>query len=207
MEIFKVSERENWITNSSPFIVPPEIDNPDSFPYLEKLKSNIEVNENKPTREEIRLAMKSFKNGKCKGTLGLYSENLKYARSEILLDTLTELIGRIWDGEKEPDDWKLTEIATIFKNKGSRSEANPIKNVQTFKYLGYHISNSIVNDHIDVQSWISLAENKLQEMKQLLCDRELQIKLRSTKFLQPLWDQDCAIPFKLGTLKNMNLKE
>ena len=61
----------------------------------------------------------------------------------------------------------------------------PIKNVQEFKYLGYKVSNNEKeSDTIDVNYRIALAESKFQEMKRLLCDREISIKLRAKTFLQ-----------------------
>ena len=85
-------------------------------------------------------------------------------------------------------------------------DGTPIKNVQIFKYLGYHISNTIENDNIDVQSRISLAENKFQEMKQLLCDRELPIKQRSTKFLQTFVRSRLCYSVQAWDLKEHELK-
>ena len=106
-----------------PFVIPPEIGNPSDFLFLEKLKAKIKVDEKPPSTKEVADALKSFKNGKCMGVDGVFGENLKYADSITLVDTLTSLISRIWNGEEEPEEWKLSEITAIYKKKGSRSEA------------------------------------------------------------------------------------
>ena len=69
--------------------------NPDAFPYLSRLKSDIQVSEEAPTEDEVEKALKLLKNGKCKGTQGLYRENLKYANSKTFIETLTTLIQEI----------------------------------------------------------------------------------------------------------------
>ena len=60
-----------------------------------------------------------------------------------------------------------------------------IKNVRSFTYLGHSISNLDVND-IDTSSLdhrISLAKGKFQELKKVLCDRDIQLPIRAN-FLQ-----------------------
>ena len=60
-----------------------------------------------------------------------------------------------------------------------------IKNVRKFTYLGHKITNLNV-DEVDTTSLdyrIALAKGKFQEMKQVLCDREIDLKIRAN-FLQ-----------------------
>lgn len=54
----------------------------------------------------------------------------------------------------------------------------PLENVSKFEYLGYSISNCSNKTDSDVQFGLSAAEGKFQEMRNVLCDREIPIKLR-----------------------------
>ena len=95
---------------------------------------------------------------------------------------------------------------TILKETLFLIDEVPIQNVQKFKYLGYQISNSTENDNIDVDFRISLAENKFQSMKQILCDRELPIKLRSKYFLQTFVRSRLCYSVQAWDLKEHELK-
>ena len=96
--------------------------------------------------------------------------------------------------------------STILKETLFSIDGVPIQNVQKFKYLGYQISNSTENDNIDVDFRISLAENKFQSMKQILCDRELPLKLRSKLFLQTFMRSRLCYSVQAWDLKEHELK-
>ena len=63
--------------------LPPELPSPENFDYLKD--SPIAVNQEHPTLEEIKEALKSFKNNKSFGTDNVPSEGLKYSSSKTYL--------------------------------------------------------------------------------------------------------------------------
>ena len=85
-------------------------------------------------------------------------------------------------------------------------EGVAIKNVRTFKYLGYKISNELSNNYIDAQFRITLAENKSREMKKLLCDRDIPIKLRAKTFLQAFVRSRMCYSAQAWTIKEQEMK-
>ena len=85
-------------------------------------------------------------------------------------------------------------------------EGVAIKNVSTFKYLGYKISNDSSNNNVDVQFRITLAQNKFQEMKKLLCDRDIPIKLRAKTFLQAFVRSRMCYSVQAWTLKEPDMR-
>ena len=52
--------------------IQPEVINPEQFPHILP-PDELEVNENSPTAEELKAAVKSLKNNKCAGTDQLQS--------------------------------------------------------------------------------------------------------------------------------------
>ena len=101
--------------------IQPEVINPEKFPHLETNAVNIDSSP--PTEKEIRDTINKLKNGKCRGTDNIYSEQLKYNSSKRLLSMLTLLMTVIWSTCKIPSSWLISSITCLYKNKGSRSEA------------------------------------------------------------------------------------
>ena len=106
-----------------PFVMPPELTNPENYSYLEQYRSKIEIDESPPETAEIAKCLKTFKNGKCAGSDKINAEMLKYGQSEKLLEILKNLIHEVWDGRKQPEIWKFSTVSTIYKNKGSCQDA------------------------------------------------------------------------------------
>jgi hypothetical protein len=62
--------------------------------------------------------MRNLKNNKAAGTDGIRLELIKYRGIE-LLNRMYELVKRIWEAERIPEEWKETLIVPIYK-KGNR---------------------------------------------------------------------------------------
>ena len=67
--------------------------------------------------------MKNFKNGKCLGTDLLHSEHLKYNNCTRFIVYVMLLLTTIWTTFIIPSTWLKSSITCLFKNNGSRSEA------------------------------------------------------------------------------------
>lgn len=59
--------------------------------------------------------MKRFKDGRCQGTNKVYSEQLKYARSEGLIKYIVLLVGMIWSCLEVPINWLMACIVCLHK--------------------------------------------------------------------------------------------
>ena len=105
----------------------PEIENPDLFLHILP-PEDIYVNENIPTEEEVKSAIKTLKNNKCQGTDKIYAEQLKYAKSRNLITAIMLLLNLIWTLVAVPKTWLSATITCLFK-KGSKSLAKNYRSI------------------------------------------------------------------------------
>ena len=71
--------------------------------------------------------MRNLKNNKATGTDGIYPELIKYGGNEPL-NRIYELVRKIWDEERIPEEWKETMIVPIHK-KGDRDRCENYRGI------------------------------------------------------------------------------
>jgi len=59
--------------------------------------------------------MRNLKNNKSAGTDGIHLKLIKYGEIK-LLNRMYELVRKIWEEERLPEEWKETIIFPIYKN-------------------------------------------------------------------------------------------
>ena len=106
---------------------PPKHDNVELFELQQRLieKRLLLCSDNKSplwTEQDIIESLDSLQNGKCRDPLGLVNEIFKppLAGSD-MVKSLTILMNKIKDECSIPDIFRLKNVTTIFKNKGSRN--------------------------------------------------------------------------------------
>ena len=102
--------------------MPPELENPESFPYLEEEK--IPINEGTPTEKEVEDAKKSFKNNRNWGSDKLKTEGLKYNNSGALTSCILALMALIWSTLTVPTSWLHANIICLHKKGSQKDPAN-----------------------------------------------------------------------------------
>lgn len=80
-----------------------------------------------PTKEEIRKALSHIKNNKSPGNDSITGEMLK-AGSEETVEMLHNLLNRVWQEKKIPQEWKEAVIIPIHK-KGSKSQCQNYRGI------------------------------------------------------------------------------
>ena len=88
------------------------------------------------TENDILKVLKSLKNGKCRDPLGLVNEIFKppIAGTD-LVKSITSMMNKIKDLGKLPKVFRMKNISTIYKNKGSRLDLeNGNIHMHCFKY-------------------------------------------------------------------------
>ena len=80
-------------------------DGDNEFDRLEGLNTLNQVNENRPSKVEIKKTIRHLKNGRATGPDGIPSETIK-ADLNTSTKMLHELFGKIWETDEIPDDWK-----------------------------------------------------------------------------------------------------
>ena len=122
----------------------PEVSHPSEFPHILPDHSEI-ITDTPPTSSEVQSAVKSFKNGKCRGTDKVSPEQLKYNNSHKLLLRITILLVTIWTTFKVPSTWLVSSITCLFKNKGSRAEAKNYRGISIMATCSKILSAIIIN--------------------------------------------------------------
>ncbi|XP_063595374.1 uncharacterized protein LOC134772337 [Penaeus indicus] len=67
--------------------------------------------------KEVEEAMKKMKSGRATGCSGLPVDLLNHLGKEGI-QMVTSLLQKVWDEEKMPIEWELSELVTIYKRKG-----------------------------------------------------------------------------------------
>ena len=76
----------------------------------------LNINDNRPTKQEIRRAIKLLKNGKSAGPDDIPAESIK-TDTNISVDMLYYLLGKTWDEENVPAAWKHGHIIKLPKKR------------------------------------------------------------------------------------------
>jgi hypothetical protein len=96
---------------------------PTTEPDIQEAETELDVNIEPPTREEIIAAIKSLKNRKAPGQDNLNAELLK-ADPELAAQILQPLFASVWEEKKIPDDWSNGIIVKIPKKGTLRDCSN-----------------------------------------------------------------------------------
>ena len=107
-------------------LIQPEVLTPEDYPHIIP-PMDININSNIPDIAEVKDIIKGFKNGKFLGTDFLHPEHLKYNESNRFVVYLMLLLTTIWTTFVMPSSWLISSITCLFKNNGSRSEAENYK--------------------------------------------------------------------------------
>ena len=89
-------------------------------PDIQPRGNTLNINVNRPTKHEIKRAINQLKNGKAAGPDGVPAEAIK-ADTNISVDMIYNLLGKIWNEESVPSDWKHGHIIKLPK-KGDLGE-------------------------------------------------------------------------------------
>ena len=89
------------------------------------------MNEEPPEREEILNSRKKMKNGRCKGSDDVYSEQIKYNE----LPTLISMIIMLMNLLSTPKSWFHSSFNCLYKNKGDKLDPD--------NYRGLSITSTV----------------------------------------------------------------
>ena len=98
------------------------------------------------TETEIRNFVKSLKNNKAAGIDGILNEFIKHT-IDILITLYVKLFNKILDTGDLPEDWLTGLIIPIYKNKGSKDDANNYRGITLLSCLG-KLFTSILNHRL-----------------------------------------------------------
>ena len=98
------------------------------------------------TENEIRNFVKTLKNNKAAGIDGILNEFIKHT-IDLLIPLYIKLFNKILDTGDIPEDWLAGLIIPIYKNKGSKDDANNYRGITLLSCLG-KLFTSILNHRL-----------------------------------------------------------
>ena len=103
------------------------------------------------TENDILKVLKSLKNGKCRDPLGLVNEIFKppIAGTD-LVKSITSMMNKIKDLGKLPKVFRMKNISTIYKNKGSRLDLENDRGIFTCTVLNTILQKLIYNNQYEM---------------------------------------------------------
>ena len=117
---------------------------PADTPDIPTAEENLPIDCAKPTREEIRKAIKQLKNGKAAGTDEIPAEALKvYQEMLALAEMLYGLFDKIWEEEEIPLEWKEGLLIKIPK-KGDPDLCSNYRRITLLSVLGRVLNRVIL---------------------------------------------------------------
>ncbi|CAG9116303.1 unnamed protein product [Plutella xylostella] len=96
------------------------------------------------SRDEIVTAIRQQQNKRAVGADLIPGELLKYGGEE-LHDLISELFVRMWEEERVPDDFKVSRIIALYKNKGDRSDCNSYRGISLLSAPGKAFARVLLN--------------------------------------------------------------
>jgi endonuclease/exonuclease/phosphatase family metal-dependent hydrolase len=115
---------------------------PQVQPDIEPADEEIQVNCERPSKEEIKNAIKLLKDRKAAGPDGIPAEAIK-ADKDISTELLYKLLGKIWEKEEIPTDWKEGYLVKLPK-KGDLQECTNYRGIMLLSVPGKILSRIIL---------------------------------------------------------------
>ena len=101
-------------------------------PDIQPRENTLNINVNRQTKHEIKRAINQLKNGKAAGPDGVPAEAVK-ADTYIIVDIFYNLLGKIWNEESVPSDWKHGHFIKLPK-KGDLGECKKFRRSPYFLF-------------------------------------------------------------------------
>ena len=121
-----------------------DINNLDPEAFIRLLDTTIL---NKPfTEDEIRKFVKKLKNNKAAGIDEILNEFIKCS-IDIMIPLYIKLFNKVLDTGEIPDDWLTGMIIPIYKNKGSKEDANNYRGITLLSCVG-KLFTAILNQRL-----------------------------------------------------------
>ena len=125
---------------------------PKEQPNISQAEVDLPISVEKPSKEEIKRAIRTLKNGKAAGPDGIPAEALK-ADIDTATDILHNLFAKIWDEEKVPADWREGLVIKLPK-KGDLRDCSNYRGIMLLSVPGKVLNRVIldrVKDAVDPQ--------------------------------------------------------
>ncbi|CAH8550340.1 unnamed protein product [Schistosoma guineensis] len=142
-------QRNRWVEYFEELLNRPASVNP---PNIEATHTDLPIDVNAPTTEEIRMAIRQIKSGKAAGPDNIPAEALK-SDIEVTTNLFYLLFKKIWDEEQVPKDWKEGHLVKILK-KGDLSKCENYRGITLLSIPGKVFNRVLLNrmkDAVDAQ--------------------------------------------------------
>ncbi|VDP86260.1 unnamed protein product [Schistosoma mattheei] len=121
---------------------------PMSPPDIEAARTDLPIDLNPPTTQEIRMAIRQIKSGKAAGPDSILAEALK-SDIEVTTNMLHPLLKKIWEEEQVPMDWKEGHLIKIPKE-GDLRKCENYRGITLLSVKGKVFNRVLLNRMKDV---------------------------------------------------------
>ncbi|XP_038066715.1 uncharacterized protein LOC119736778 [Patiria miniata] len=139
----KAKQMDRWVEHYSELYSRENIVSDDAFDAIDSLPCMMELDV-PPTVMELRKAIDNLPTGKAPGLDGIPPEAIKCAKG-VLLSHLFELLCQCWTEGQVPQDMRDSNIVTLYKNKGDRSDCNNYRGISLLNIVGKVYARVILN--------------------------------------------------------------
>ena len=160
-------QSKRWVEHFEELLNRPEPANPPDIPEAE---FDLPINCEKPSKEEIRRAIKMTKNGKAAGPDEIPAEAMK-GDIETSVEILYQLFGRIWEEEEIPEEWKEGHLIKIPK-KGDLTKCSNYRGITLLSVPG-KIFNRIILERMKDEVDKELRDHQAGFRKERSCTDQI----------------------------------
>ena len=118
---------------------------PNNTPDIQPALRDLDINCARPTKGEIKNAIKMLKNGKAAGPDGIPAEAIK-ADLELSTNILYDILGRIWEKQELPKDWREGHLVKLPK-KGDLTDCSNYRGIMLLSVPG-KVLNRVILERI-----------------------------------------------------------
>ena len=130
---------KRWAQHFQELLIRPALPQRPNIPAAE---TDLEISCDRPSRGVIKRAIGLLKTGKAAGPDGIPAEAIK-ADIDTSTDLLFSLLGKIWQEEVVPDDWKMGHLVKLPK-KGDRRDCGNYRGIMLLSVPGKVLSRGIL---------------------------------------------------------------
>ena len=165
----KTTEQQSnrWKEHFEELLNRPAPPNPPDIPEAE---FDLPINCGKPTKEEIRDAIKRTRNGKAAGPDEIPAEAMK-GDINTAVNILYSLFGRIWEEEEIPEDWKEGHLIKIPK-KGDLTKCSNYRGITLLSVPG-KVFNRIILERMKEEVDRELRDHQAGFRKERSCTDQI----------------------------------
>ena len=127
-------QMERWVEHYTELYASENVVTEDALNAVE-CRPELEELDREPTIDELCEALDSLASGKAPGKDGIPADVLKCCK-ETLITELHQILCLCWSEGEVPQDMRVANVITLYKNKGDRGDCNNYRGISLLSVVG-----------------------------------------------------------------------